>query len=149
MALSDTQIIDLVKKSGTLDEAALAKAENFAVGTKAQNLVTSFIESGVLTEEQLSAIIAGYYKVPYITLAKVSIPEDVAHLIPEKVARKQKAIAFARDANGVKVATNDPANTAIVGLLERKTGEKVSVYYSGSNDIEGTIQLYKKALQKP
>lgn len=148
MALSDTQIIDLVKKSGTLDEAALAKAENFAVGTKAQNLVTSFIESGVLTEEQLSAIIAGYYKVPYITLAKVSIPEDVAHLIPEKVARKQKAIAFARDANGVKVATNDPANTAIVGLLERKTGEKVSVYYSGSNDIEGTIQLYKKALQK-
>lgn len=148
MPLPDAQILDLVKKSGILDEAAVAKAEAFAAGGKTQNLANSFIESGVLTEEQMSAIIAGYYKVPYIVLSKVTITEDVAHLIPEKVARKQKALAFARDANGVKVALNDPTNQVVVKLLERKTGEKVSVYYASNNDIEGTIQLYKKALQK-
>lgn len=148
MALSDTQLIDLIKQSGALDDAALTKAETYAASTKSSSLSTSLIESGVMTEDQMSAIIAGYYKVPYISLSKVTIPEDIAHLIPEKVARKQKAIAFGRDENGVKVAMNDPTNKVIISLLERKTGQKVSVYYADANEIEGTIQLYKKALQK-
>lgn len=148
MPLPDAQVIDLIKKSGLLDEATIAKAEAYAANSKYPNLLTSLIESGVLTEEQLSATIAGYYKVPVITLAKVSIPEDVAHIIPERVARRQKAIAFARDADGVKVALNDPTNQTIISLVSRKTGMKVSPYYASSSDIEGTIQLYKKALQK-
>lgn len=148
MSLPDQQIIDLVKKSGLLDEATVAKAEAYALNSKSPNLVTSLIESGVLTEEQLSAVIAGYYKVPYIVLAKVSIPEDVAHIIPERVARKQKALAFARDAAGVKVAMNDPTNQTIISLVSKKTGVKVTPYYASTADIEGTIQLYKKALQK-
>jgi type IV pilus assembly protein PilB len=148
MPLPDAQVIDLIKKSGLLDEATIAKAEAYAANSKYPNLLTSLIESGVLTEEQLSATIAGYYKVPVITLAKVSIPEDVAHIIPERVARRQKAIAFARDADVVKVALNDPTNQTIITLVSRKTGMKVSPYYASSSDIEGTIQLYKKALQK-
>ncbi len=150
MPLTENQIISLVKKSGLLllDESTIAKAEAYAANTKTTSLLTSLIECGAVTEDQLSAVIAGYYKVPYITLSKVSIPEDVAHIIPERVARKQKAIAFARDETGVKVAMNDPTNQTIVSLVSRKTGMKVTVYYAGSSDIEGTIQLYKKALQK-
>jgi type IV pilus assembly protein PilB len=148
MALPDNQVIDLIKKSGLIDEGTIAKAEAYAANSKSPNLVVSLIESGVLTEEQLSAVIAGYYKVPYITLSKASIPEDVAHIIPERVARKQKAIAFARDVNGVKVALNDPTNQTIAALVSRKTGMKVSIYYASAPEIEGTIQLYKKALQK-
>lgn len=148
MALTETQIVDLINKSGVLDADTMAKAEVNAVTNKSLSLVSSLIESGLLTEDQLSAIIAGYYKVPYVSLSKVTIPEDVAHLIPEKVARKQKAIAFARDGNGIKVAMNDPMNKMIISLLERKTGQKITPYYASENEIEGTIQIYKKALQK-
>lgn len=148
MSLPDAQILELIKKSGVLDEPSLAKAEGYAVANRSQSLVTSLTESGVLNEEQLAAIIAGYYKVPYITLSKVTIPEDVAHIIPERVARKQKAIAFARDASGIKVALSDPANSQILNLVSRKTGEKVLPYWASDAEIEGTIQLYKKALQK-
>lgn len=148
MSLPDEQVVDLIKKSGTLDEASIAKAEAYAASAKSPNLLNSFIETGVLTEEQLSAIIAGYYKVPYVTLSKITIPEGVAHLIPEKVARKQMAIAFGRDENGIKVAMNDPTDKKLITLLERKTGQRVSPYYASATEIEGTIQLYKKALQK-
>lgn len=146
MDLPDEQLKNLVVGSG-IDEKAIAKTEDLAKKTKS-SLSQALIETGVVSEEQLGAIIAGYYKVPFIVLAKISIPEDVAHIIPDRVARRQKAIAFARDANGIKVALNDPTNQVILTLLVRKTGERVTPYYASNSDIEGTIQLYKKALQK-
>jgi type IV pilus assembly protein PilB len=148
MSLPDSKIIEIIKKSGSLSDEAISKAEVYALSTKSLSLVSSLIESGTLTEDQLSALIAGYYKVPFITLSKISIPEDVARIIPERVARRQKAIAFARDANGIKVAMNDPTNQVILTLVARKTGERASPYYANEADIVGTIQLYKKALQK-
>ncbi|KKS95787.1 MAG: Type II secretion system protein E [Microgenomates group bacterium GW2011_GWC1_43_13] len=150
MPLTESQIIGLVKKSGLLllDESTIAKAENYAASTKSPSLLASLVESGVITEDQISTVIADYYKVPVISLSKVSIPESVAHIIPEKVARKQKAIVFAKDGSGVKVALNDPSNQTILALVSKKTGMKVTPYYASASDVEGTIQLYKKALQK-
>lgn len=147
-SLPSQKIVELIKKSGVLDAKAVAHAEAYAVETKSQDLVSSYVESGVLTEDQLGAIIAGYYNVPFITLSKESIPEDVAHIIPEKVARRVKAVAFARDADGIKVALNDPTNTNILSMVARKTGLRAIAYYAGANQIEGTIGLYQKALQK-
>jgi len=150
MPLTESQIISLVKKSGLLllDESTIAKAESYAASTRSPSLLASLVESGVITEDQISTVIADYYKVPIISLSKVSIPEDVAHIIPEKVARKQKAIVFAKDTSGVKVALNDPSNQTILALVAKKTGMKVTPYYASASDVEGTIQLYKKALQK-
>lgn len=148
MSLSDTQVNNLIKKSGILDATALSKAESYAKETKSRSLVSAFIESGVLSEDQLGTIIAGYYNVPYVALSKESIPEDVAHIIPEKVARRQKAVAFARGPDGIKVALNDPTNKVILALVARKTGERVMAYYASESEIEGTIGLYEKALQR-
>jgi len=148
MALPDETILDLVKKSAVLNDAALKKAEDYAVKTRSPSLVTAFIESGVLTEEQLGTIVAGYYKVPYISLSKITIPEDVTHIIPEKVARRHKAFAFARDFQGIKVAMADPTNKTLLAFVARKTGERAITYYADPKEIEGTIQLYKKGLQK-
>lgn len=148
MPLPNPKIIDLIKKSGVLDAKSIAKAETYATETRSSNLVNSYIESGVLSEAQLGAIIAGYYNVPYIALSNESITQDVAHIIPDKVARRQKAIAFARDASGVKVALNDPTNKTILAMVTRKTGQKVTAYYAHEAEIEGTIQLYEKALQR-
>jgi len=150
MPLTESQIIGLVKKSGLLllDESTIAKAEDYAIKTKSPSLLNSLIETGVLTEDQLGTVIAGYYNVPYITLSKQSIPENVAHIIPEKVARRVKAIAFARDADGVKVALSDPSNKDILSMVARKTGERAIPYYANAEEIEATVNLYQKALQK-
>lgn len=150
MPLTESQIISLIKKSGLLllDESTIAKAEAYAVSSKTSSLLTSLIESGVITEDQISAIIAKYYNVPVVSLSKITISEDVAHIVPERVARKQKAIAFERDANGVKVAMNDPSNKNILSMVARKTGERALAYYANADEIEATVSLYQKALQK-
>lgn len=146
-ALPPEKIIEIVTKSGLVDESLIAKAKNFATKTKNPNLIDAFIESGVLKEDQVGAILAGYYKVSYIDLSKVTIPPEVARIIPEKVARKIKSIAFARDWNGVKVAMADPSNKTALAMVARKTGERAIAYFAFEKDIEDTVGLYKKALQ--
>ncbi len=148
MSLPTAKVIELVKKSGILDANLIQKAEKFAVDTRSSNLIQSFIESGVLTEDQLGAIVARFYNVPYVALSKESIPEDAAHIIPDKVARRQKAIAIARGPGEIKVALSDPTNKTILALVARKTGLRVTPYYAFEDEIDGTIALYEKALQK-
>src|SRR5258708_10066124 len=144
--LPDEKVLEIVKKSG-IDDKSLAKALNFAKET-GSNLYSALGESGALTEDKLGAIIAGYYNVPYVSLSKLSIPEDIAHIIPEKVARRVRAIAFARDKDGIKVAMADPLNKDILTTVAKKTGARIASYYAHESEIEGTIQIYKKALQK-
>jgi len=147
-SLPNEKIVELINKSGLVDTRGLIKVKAFITETKSVDPVNAFVESGVLTEDQLGTIIAAYYNVPFVKLSKESISEDVAHIIPEKVARRQKALAFARDANGVKVALSDPTNKSILSMVARKTGERALAYYAPASEIEATISLYQKALQK-
>lgn len=148
MSLPNDTIIELIKKSGKVDTVAIEQAEKFIEETKAQDKVAAYIESHALTEEALGGIIANYYQVPYVILSKEKIPEDVAHIIPEKVARRVHAVAFARGPEGVKVAMNDPSNKSILSMVARKTGERAIAYYADAPQIEATVGLYQKALQK-
>jgi type IV pilus assembly protein PilB len=147
-SLPNEKIVELVTKSSLVDTRGLIKVKAFITETKSTDPVNAFVESGVLTEDQLGTVIAAYYNVPFAKLSKETISEDVAHIIPEKVARRQKALAFARDANGIKVALNDPTNKSILSMVARKTGERALAYYAPASEIEATISLYQKALQK-
>ncbi len=147
MILSNKELAALVTKSGTGDAAKLADAVKFAEAANVP-LSAALVEKGVLTDEQVGALVAQSLNLPFVALSKISIPEDVFHIIPEKTARKQKAIAFARDQNGVKVALSDPANTSIVDMVAKKTNAGVLMHYATDRDIENTLQVYKKVLQK-
>lgn len=148
MNLPDEKFIDLVAKSGLVNKASIEKAKEYAAKTKNSNLVQAFVESGVLKEDKVGEIVASYYKVPFISLSKVTITPEVARVLPEKLARKVKAVTFARDWDGVKVAMSDPTNKIILNMIARKTGQRAIPYFSFDKDIESTIGLYKKALQK-
>ncbi len=147
MVLSDKELQALVTNSGIADPLRLSTAINFAQ-TANVPLDAALVEKGVLTDEQLGALISSYYHVPFIVLSKISIPEDVFHIIPEKIAKKQKAIAFARTGTGINVAILDPTNSQIIELVAKKTGQRVNMYYATGRDIENTLQVYKKVLQK-
>lgn len=148
MSLPSDKVIELIKKSGKVDALEIEKADKFIVETKSSDPVASYLESHAITEEVLGEIIAAYYGVPYVVLSKEKIPEEVAHIIPEKVARRTHAVAFARGSDGIKVALNDPSNKSILSMVARKTGERAIAYYADVSQIEGTIGLYQKALQK-
>src|SRR3989344_8350933 len=103
MLLPDAQIKNLLLASGQVNTQALANLEQFA--TNAQiTLQEAAIEKDAISDENLGILIADYLKYPFISLAKISIPEDVFSIVPERLARKYKLVSFAREADGIKLA---------------------------------------------
>lgn len=147
MSLPDGEVADAVLKQHLIDKKTLDTVSAYAKNARI-DLSAALIEKGVLTHESLAKLEAGVYGVTYVSLAKLSITPDVAHIIPAKIARAKKAIAFARDKSGVKVAMNNPKDITLLSLVARKTGERAVAYYATTDDIERTLQIYRKPIQK-
>ena len=147
MALPDDQLKALVLKAGLVDSKLLEDAMAQAV-TTARPLEETIVEKGLATDTQLGMAIAKYYQVPFVSLDKLTIPEPVFYLVPERLARKFKVIAFARDAAGLKIATSDPTQKDVLEMLAKKAGIKILPHYATPLDILSILRAYEKDLQK-
>lgn len=147
MVISDDQLRQLLLQKGlvtpkTLEEVLkLAQNSNITLGE-------ALIEKDIISDENLGMLIAESLQLPFVSLSKLSIPEEIFRLIPEKVAKKQKVIPFGRDKDGIKLAIFDPTNQEIQSMVAKKTGEQVIPYLATERDIYNTLHIYRKELQK-
>lgn len=147
MLISDAQLIQLLVKRGIITEKAMRDIQDYAKNTNL-SLVEALVEKDIVTDENLGLLIADSLKLPFIVLTKTVIPEEVFHIIPERIARIHKVIVFARDKSGIKLAMADPRNTLIQAMISQKTGEKVNVYFATEKDITNTFYIFRRDLQK-
>ncbi|MEK7154611.1 MAG: GspE/PulE family protein [Patescibacteria group bacterium] len=145
--LPNDQLASFLVKNKLVEEKAMADAVAYATGSNIL-LEDAVLEKGLLSDEKLGQALAVYFKMPFINLTKVAIPQDVIDLIPDRVMRRQKAVAFARDVNGVKVAIADPKNLEVLQLVAKKTGQKVLPHLATIADIQSTLRIYQGDLQK-
>jgi type IV pilus assembly protein PilB len=147
MQLPNDQLKSLLLQAGVIDQKMLTELEVFAKNAQT-SLQEAIIEKDIITDEKLGLLIADYLKFPFISLAKMTIPEDVFEIVPERIARKFKVIAFARDADGVRIAMANPTNTQMQELISRKVWQRVTAYMATERDIDNTLQMYKKDLKQ-
>ena len=147
MLITEEQLKSLIIKNKILDEKKLGEIVESAKNSKA-DLVSVLVEKDIISDENLGVLTADFLKIPFIILSKISIPEDVFRIVPERIARKQKVVPFARDANGIKLAMANPKNTEIIELLTKKTGEKITPYISTERDIDNVLFIYRRDLQQ-
>ncbi len=147
MILSDDQIKALVLKTGLTNEKSLQELVEFAKNSNV-TLADALIEKDVVSDENLGILIADFLHIPFTVLSKLSIPEEVFHVVPEKVARKHKVVPFEKTHEGLKVATVDPRNSEVLQAISKKTGLKVIPYLTTERDIENILRIYKRDLQK-
>lgn len=126
-----------------------ADFEAYAAEAKALNepIEDFLVEKNVITDENLGALVADLLGAPFVRLNIQPIDDDVLTIIPEPVARKQMAVAYARTADVVRLAMQDPANLEFVRAVEKKTGLKASVAYATRRDIETVFSRYRKELK--
>lgn len=147
MVLPDDQLKKLVLDAKLIPPESLAEIERFAINSEL-NFEQAILQKNLITEDKLGQLLSSYFKVPYISLAKLSIPEAVFNLIPEAFARKHKIIAFDRGSDEIKVAMANPARTDLLQPFAKKTGQKISVYFSTQSDINRVLHTYEKDVQK-
>lgn len=147
MLLTDAQLQDILNKSGKLTTEILNDVLQYAQ-TEKLTFRQAIIQKEVSTDEEIGLLEANEVKVPFVVLTKIKIPPDVLGIIPSDVAHKHRAIAFERTKDGIKVALADLNNKKILEFLAKKTNERVAAYYATDQDIQNTISLYRKDLQK-
>ncbi len=143
MTIPDSDLKKILLSANVISQQDLASVEVYAKNSDS-TLLDSVIEKNLVSDEVIGVLLADYYKFPFIALSKINIPETVFRLVPEKVARTHKIIAFARDQDGVKLAMSDPNITDIPEFISKKTGEKIYKYYATERDIDNALQVYKK-----
>lgn len=146
MSISDDKLYEILKENEFLTTPQLQDAKNIAENEKIP-LYDAILSKDLLSDDNLGEIISDYLKFPFINLNKVSIPQELLSIIPERLARKQKIVVFSQSKDGLKVATSDPEKQDIIQFVSQKTQLPIHVYYATEKDISNTFQLYKKELQ--
>lgn len=147
MPIPDEALYQLLLENEYLDEKKLRKAANLG---KQENLslAEALLQLDLISDENLGKIIADYLKLPFASLSKVAIPDDVLRVVPESMAQKYKIVAFGHDKNGLKLAVSGPQNQDLLSMVSQKVDDKISPYYATERDIADSFRLYKKDLQK-
>lgn len=119
MLVTNEQLKSLLLKNGLIDEKELVKLEEEAKNA-GYSLSEALVEKDIISDENLGILISDFLKLPFVVLAKTTIPPDVFNIVPEKMARKKKVIPFAKDAQGVKLAMVDPSDKELVQMISKK-----------------------------
>ncbi|OGH17857.1 MAG: hypothetical protein A3C22_03275 [Candidatus Levybacteria bacterium RIFCSPHIGHO2_02_FULL_37_10] len=147
MLITNEQLKSLVLKNGLIDEKGFGSLEEEAKNAD-YTIAEILVDKDIISDENLGILISDFLKLPFVVLAKVTIPSDVFNIIPEKMARKKKIISFAMDASGLKLAMADPSSKELAQMISQKVGLPVVIFLATEQDISNALKIYRKDLQK-
>jgi type IV pilus assembly protein PilB len=133
----------------TLLEYGLLSEDQLTVASERADLEETTLRDAILwhnflSDEELGKIVAEHFHVTFVRLKEKSIPEDVLHIIPEIVAKKNHAIIFSVESESISLATSHPENLQFFNFLERKEGRAVRVHFATDRDISEALGQYRK-----
>src|SRR5215211_54218 len=98
------------------------------------------IQSGVITEDQLSRAIAQRFGLTHADLNVFKPDITVANMIPAQAARRLEAVPISHGADGsLMVAIADPSNVLALDDLKLMTGQAIQPVVASRDDIAGVI----------
>lgn len=145
-SFSDKKLFDFLQELEIVPQRTLELA--YEDRESSGSFYNSLTNKGLIADENLGKIIAEIYSLQLVQLSQVSIPEEVLRLIPEVVAKKQQAIAFKKDENGLHVGLSKPENVIFRDFLEKRSGLPVISYYTTPREIEKGLLLYTKDIEE-
>jgi type IV pilus assembly protein PilB len=132
-----------IKELQVIDDQQLQKAFQDATAQQ-KSLGEILLDRNLIDDGNLGKLIAQIYAVPFVQLTKLQIPLEILMIVPELIARKERIIAFKKDARGLHVALSNPSKRELLSFLSGKLGLPLIVYYATERDIENTLVLYLK-----
>src|SRR5260221_2953 len=98
MVMTDDELKKLLLNAKIVTQKKIEELDEYAKNSDV-SFKDALIEKDVITDENLGILIADAKKIPFVVLSKIPVPEEAFRIIPERLARKYKAIPFARDKN--------------------------------------------------
>ena len=115
------------------------KTQNVAGG----RLGTCLLEMDALREDLLLKGLSEQLGVPAVAVEDLrGIPEEVLHLIPDRLSRRLRAVPFRLEVGRLDVAVVDPRNLSAQDEIAFATGKRVKVYVANEIRIHEALERY-------
>jgi len=105
-----------------------------------QSVISILKEENLLSEEQLTRIIATGNKIEFINLSPDTVDPIAAHMVTSQIANQHNLIPIKKADNKLLVAMSDPLNLVVRDQIELRTGFKVVPLAATPSAIRGAIR---------
>lgn len=151
MRVSNLKIGQILINSGDITEEDLEKVlqKQKLEENKGKRVADLLIEDKIVTERQVCKALEQQLYMPYVDLDEVTLPEDVASLIPEEMAQTHMVVPIEQEGRFLTVAIGDPLNYQGLKDLSIATKMKIRPVIAEPTKIAGKLrELYaaQKAL---
>jgi len=134
------ELAGLIVGEGLVTPAAMDAARTEA-SRAGRPLVEVLVDQGVVDELALAEVLARAVGTVVLDLSVRGLDAEVAHLVPEELARRHLAVPIAPDilTASLRVAFADPLDAAARAALQEVTGLDVAVLVSTVSRVRATL----------
>jgi len=145
MRVSDDLVEKLLSSTGKFS-ADQIKALREQEKTDKKPLQDVVVTTNMLSEKDLTKLYAQEIDVPFVELNARELHKDILKLIPQRVAKQYRAVAFDVDEDGVVfVAMEDPDDVPAISFLQKQLGQPVRVHVTTASTIQAALDQYDDA----
>ena len=132
---------EILIREGFITRKALERGLNEQKKT-GEYLGRTLVKLGVLSEENLVAILSKEWDIPSISLKGVSIDTGILSEVSAKFAAHYKLIPTSLEGNVLSIAISDPFNLQAVDDLKLLLGYEIKIFLAGEDDIDEALRRY-------
>ena len=130
---------ELLVSAGTITEEELNKGIALQKGTK-ERLGSVLINNGIITERELIDALQMQLGIDYVDLTKVSIPTELAQVVPKNLAKQYQVIPVRVVKDELYLAMSDPLNFYAIEDVRKTVHKKVVPMVATARAIDYAIQ---------
>ncbi|HSE60946.1 MAG TPA: GspE/PulE family protein [Candidatus Saccharimonadales bacterium] len=132
----------LLVSEGLIKEDALNAYRQQAMAPGGKPLFALLAENKVVSNEDITRLIAQISSVPYVDLTDAQIEQAVLDLLPRDIAEHFMAVPLGEVQNRLAVAMIDANNVQAVDYLANKIGHPIKVYMASEEGIRHVLEQY-------
>jgi type IV pilus assembly protein PilB len=129
-----------------VEDQAISREDLNLLVTRAEKesipLFGLLVDSGKVTNEQLTRASARVGKVPYVNLTEAKVDPAVLELLPSEAAERYMAVPLGEIQHRLVVAMLDADNIQAVDFLSNKIGRPLKVYAASEEGIRNVLKQY-------
>lgn len=100
------------------------------------------VELGFASEEDVAAVVAAQYRIPYLPLKHHDVDKELLKAIPRSLAMKYRCFPVDRISTVITVAMENPLDEKAVEEIHEITGSRVLCYVSTPSEILAAIEQH-------
>lgn len=142
MRISDSLVEKLLTATGTISEERLESLRK-QIKSEKKPLQDIVITTNTLSEKELTQLYAAEIDVPFVELNARELTPATLQLVPERVARQYRAIAFdIGEGDVVFIAMEDPDDVPAISYLQKQLGRPIRLHIATSSNIQAALDQY-------